>query len=90
MVAEHHPALEEVEAVVLLQLVHGEDVPGKEQFLGSLGRKCALVRGVVDGEHGAAAPCRSGSAGISRAQVNRNQRRLPIVDVKNVGHAELF
>ena len=75
--------------VELLQLVHGENVPWKQQLLGGAWRKYALIGGVVDREHG----CRAEQIGIGcvrRAQVNRNQRRLPIVHMKDVGHAELL
>ncbi len=89
LVAEHHTTLEKIEVVILLQLVHGEDVPGKEQFLCSLRRICALVCGVVNREYGRRTEqIRVGL--VDRAQINGNQRRLPIVNMKNVGHAELF
>ncbi len=86
----HHSALQEIKAVIMFQLVHGEYIPGKQQFFCRAGREQTLKCGVMDGKH------RGRTEQIwvvyvgRRAQVNRNQRGLPIVDMKDVRHAELF
>ena len=88
-VRENQAAFEEVEGVELLQLVHGEQVPGKEKPLGGGGRIPALVAGVVDGEDDAGV----GNAGRHwrrGAQIDGNKRGLPVVDVEDLRDTELL
>ncbi len=82
-IGKNHAALEEVEAVVLLHLVHGEKLPWEQELLRGIGRKLTLVGGVMDGEHRGRA-AEHGIGGVSRAQIHRNQRGLPVVDVEDV------
>ena len=82
-------SLEEVEGVVVLELVHGEDVPWEEQALGGLRREPSLVTGVVDGEDGSGV-AEDGVVVVDGAQVDGDHGRLPVVDVEDVGDAELL
>ena len=88
-VGKDHAALQKVEAVELLHLLHGENLPWKEQLLGGRGRKLALIRGVMNREHSGRAAQR-GVRRIHRAEIHRNQRSLPIVHMEDLRHAEEF
>ena len=86
-VGVNHPALEKVEVIELLHFIHGENLPWKQQPLRCCRRKPALVAGVVNRQHHSRrAQHRVGF--VDRTQVNRNQRSLPIVHMKNVRHAQ--
>lgn len=89
LIGEDDAGFEEVELIVLLHLVHGEDIPREEKLLGRGRRKRALIRSIVDGEHGGGAAQQRVSR-IGGAQVERDESRLPIVDVEDVGDAELL
>src|SRR5208337_4397158 len=77
------PALEEVEFVELLHLIQGENLPWKEQLLGGRRRKRTLIGGIMNRQnHTCAVQYRVGSE--NRAQVNGNQRRLPVVYMEDL------
>ena len=81
------PALEEIEVIELLQFVHGEDLPGKQQPLRRIRRKPPLIAGVVNGQHHSRL-AQHRVQGVHRPQVHRNQRRLPVVYMKHLRNAQ--
>jgi hypothetical protein len=82
-------ALQKIEGVVVLEPFHGKDVPRQEEPLGGLRRKPALVAGVVDGQDGPyLVQCRIEV--VDGPEVDGEHRRLPVVQVEDVGHAELL
>ncbi len=86
-VRENDAAFEKVEVVVFLQFVHGENVPWKKQLLSGAGRKLALEGGVVNGQdRRGAAQQRVGR--VSGFEIDGNERRLPVVYVKNLRDAD--
>ncbi len=86
-VRENQAALEEVEGVEMLHLVHGENVPGEQEALSRRRRKPSLVAAVVDSQHHARAAQHRVSV-VDGAQVDGDGRRLPVVHMENIRHAK--
>ena len=86
-VGVNNPALQEIEVVELFHLVHCEHVPWKKQLLGGDGRKCSLVGRVMDRQHRARA-LEHRVVCVQGAQIHRNQRRLPVVHMEYIRHAQ--
>ena len=80
-------AFQEIDLAEKFHLRHREEIPRQHQQRQSIGREQSLIAHVVDGEDSADVP-EGGVLRIDRAQQHRNQRRLPIVAVKNLRHAE--
>ena len=86
-VGVNQPALEKVEVIELLHQVHGEDLPRKQQPLSGNRRKQPLVGGIVNGQHHTGV-LQHGIGLVNRAQVNRNKRCLPVVNMEDLGHSQ--
>ena len=81
-----HRSLQKIEVVVLLHLVHRENVPREQQLLRGVWRELPLKCCVVNRQHaGRAAHHRIRCVGCP--QIHRNQSRLPVVDVENLRRA---
>ncbi len=74
---EAHPAGGEILVVEHL------GVAGEPDLVEHLGREDALIAEIVQGEHGARLR-EQPVPGVDRAQVDRRQRRVPVVDVDDV------
>ncbi len=82
-------AFEKVHLAEEFHLRHGEEIPGQHEQRKSVGREQSLVAHVVDGEDRADV-AEGGILGVDGAEQNRNQGRLPVVTMKNVGDAQNF
>jgi hypothetical protein len=89
VVGKHQSAFEKIDLAPELHLVDGQQVPGQHEQRQRVRRKQSLVAHVVDGEHGGGGP-EDGIAGVAGAQQHGNQRRLPVVTMKHLGHAQDF
>ncbi len=80
-------ALQKINVAEVLHFCNGEQIPRQHKQGQNLRRKQSLVSHVVDGEdHARIVECRIFR--VLRSQQQRDERRLPIVAMKNVGHAE--
>ena len=86
-VGEDQRALQEIHLAEEFHLGDGEQVPGQREQRQGVRRKQALVSHVVDGEDGGHV-AEGGVFGVLRAQQDGHQRGLPVVAVKDLGHAE--
>src|SRR5271166_6535995 len=80
-------ALQEIHLAVEFHLRHGEQVPGQHEQRQYLGRKQSLITQVMNGEDGRDVGERW-VLGVKRLSQYGNQGCLPVVAVKDVGHAE--
>src|SRR5579872_1495330 len=76
-------ALEQVDFVVLLEIVHGEEFPRQAEADHGALMKHPLVADIVNGKYRWNF-AQHWISGIRAAQQNRDQRRLPVVGVKNI------
>ena len=73
--------------IELLHQVHGEYLPRKQQPLSGNRRKQPLVGGIVNGQHHSGV-LQHRIGPVNRAQVNGNQRRLPVVNMEDLWHSK--
>src|SRR6185369_10459235 len=82
-------AFKEVEGVVMFELVVGEEFPGEKELFCRCRGEPALVASVMNCQDRGAI-LEQGVSAVDGAKEDRKQRRLPIMQVENVGNADSF